>query len=129
MDVLYLTADEVLAIHQEQITQYGGSHGLRDASLLASALAMPEATFAGEYLHPDIPAMAAAYLFHIVSNHPFIDGNKRTGVAVAFHFLALNDFTLRVPEAVFEPMVWDIAEGRCEKDTVIAFFRQHLEAW
>lgn len=69
---------------------FGGSDGLRDANLLASTVAQPSATFGGSLLHEDLFAMAAAYLFHIVMNHPFIDGNKRTGLAAALVFLDIN---------------------------------------
>ncbi|HYQ81440.1 MAG TPA: Fic family protein, partial [Anaeromyxobacteraceae bacterium] len=72
----FLTLDEVLALHADQIGRYGGSPGLRDLGLLESALAAPRATFGGEHLHGSLPEMAAAYLFHLVRNHPFVDGNK-----------------------------------------------------
>ena len=72
----FLTLDEVLEIHEQQIEMYGGSHGLRDAGALESAVAVPQATFGGEYLYSTIWLMAAAYLFHLVENHAFIDGNK-----------------------------------------------------
>jgi death-on-curing protein len=88
----FLTLDEVLEIHQEQIEKYGGSAGLRDAGALESAIATPMATFAEEYLHATIPAMAAAYLFHITRNHPFLDGNKRVGANAAITFLRMNDW-------------------------------------
>ena len=73
-----LTLDELLAIQADQIRCYGGSPGLRDLGLLRSALAMPETTFEGEFLHGTVFEMAAAYLFHIARNHPFVNGNKRT---------------------------------------------------
>lgn len=85
--VTFLTVDEVLELHLEQIELFGGSAGARDLNLLESAVAQPSQQFGGEYLHEDVPAMAAAYLFHIVSNHPFIDGNKRTGTDAAIVFL------------------------------------------
>ena len=79
MEPLFLTVDEVLEIHEEQIERYGGSSGLRDAAALESAVATPQATFGGEFLHTSIPAMAAAYLYHLCQNHPFTDGKKRVG--------------------------------------------------
>jgi death-on-curing protein len=85
MEPLFLTLDEVLEIHEEQIERYGGSAGLRDAAALASAVATPQATFGGEYLHTSIPGIAAAYLYHLCQNHPFIDGNKRVGANSASH--------------------------------------------
>src|SRR6185369_192349 len=91
----FLTLDEVLEIHRDQIVRYGGSMGVRDMGLLQSALAQPQATFERQFLHHDIFEMAAAYLFHIVQNHPFIDGNKRVGVAAALVFLLLNDCDIK----------------------------------
>ena len=81
MEPDFLTLDEVLRIHLDQIERYGGQSGLRDLGLLESAVNMPRASFAGRHAHTDLFEQAAAYLFHIVSNHPFIDGNKRTGSA------------------------------------------------
>ncbi len=88
---VFLTLDDVLGIHADQIRVYGGASGLRDLELLRSAIAMPETTFDGEYLHPSAFEMAAAYLFHLVRNHPFVDGNKRTALMCAFVFLGLNE--------------------------------------
>src|SRR5512142_2760146 len=100
MEVIFLQLDEILEIHRDQIMRYGGSSGIRDQGLLASALAMPHATFGQNYLHPDIPSMAAAYLFHIIMNHPFVDGNKRVAAVAAFIFLALNGYDLTASEEV-----------------------------
>jgi death-on-curing protein len=97
MAPVFLTTEDVLAIQVDQVRRYGGSEGLRDEGLLLSALAMPQAGFAGEYLHGDDFEMAAAYLFHIVMNHPFIDGNKRVGAVAARVFLALNGWEVRLP--------------------------------
>src|SRR5205807_4774635 len=77
----FLVLEEVLRIHAHQIEQYGGSFGVRDAGLLLSAVAAPQASFAGGFLHGTPFEMAAAYLFHLARNHPFLDGNKRTALA------------------------------------------------
>ena len=92
MEPLFLTLDEVLEIHAQQIELYGGSDGVRDPAGLESAVATPMATFGGEFLHSTIPSMAAAYLFHICQNHAFVDGNKRTGANAAITFLLINDW-------------------------------------
>ena len=84
--MVHLTLRDVLEIHSDQIMRYGGQPGVRDLGLLASALAQPRATFAGELLHGDIHQAAAAYLYHIVMNHAFVDGNKRTGAVCALPF-------------------------------------------
>jgi death-on-curing protein len=109
----FLTIDEVLRIHEDQIERYGGSAGIRDRDLLESAIAQPQATFCGEYLHKDIFEVAAAYLFHIVENHPFVDGNKRVATATAVVFLELNGVELR--DALDEVT----ASGRTELESTV----------
>jgi death-on-curing protein len=81
--IYFLSVDEVKVIHADQISRYGGAFGIRDEGLLSSAVAQPCGQFADQYLHKSLPEMAAAYLFHLVMNHPFVDGNKRVGVASA----------------------------------------------
>ena len=83
MALRFLTLSQDLAIHIDQLSRYGGSTGIRDSGLLESALAMPEQTMFGEYLRRDVFEMASAYLYHLVQNHPFVDGNKRVGTVVA----------------------------------------------
>lgn len=82
----FLELDDILKFHQDQIARYGGSDGLRDRGDLESALAQPEVSFGGRMLHGDLFEMAAAYLFHIVMNHPFVDGNERVGTVAALGF-------------------------------------------
>jgi len=101
-EIEFLTVDVVLAMHQRQLDRFGGGEGLRDRGLLESAVAQPQASFGGTYAHDGLFAMAAAYLFHIVSNHPFVDGNKRAGLLAAQAFLDVNGVTLeRDSEAFF----------------------------
>lgn len=121
----FLTLDDVLEIHLDQIIHYGGSPEMRDMGLLESALAMPNATFGGQYLHSDVYEMAAAYMFHIIQNHPFVDGNKRTGAVAAVVFLALNGIEVVASEDRFEELIWKTATGRADKETIASFFRQH----
>jgi death-on-curing protein len=92
IDPVFLSLDEVLEIHEQQVERYGGSGGLRDRAGLESAIATPQATFGGKFLHTSIPAMAAAYLFHLCQNHAFIDGNKRVGANAAITFLLMNNW-------------------------------------
>ena len=124
MPVEFLHIDEVLAIHRDQIERYGGQMGVRDVGLLESAVAMPRASFGGETLHQDIFQMAAAYLFHIAQNHPFFDGNKRTGAVAAIVFLALNDIELKADEEGLEAITLAVAQGKAGKDEVAEFFRK-----
>src|SRR5437773_1714108 len=88
----FLTLEEVLELHHESLARYGGAAGLRERHLLLSALAQPEASFGGVFLHADVFEMAAAYLFHLAQNHPFVDGNKRIALASALAFLHLNGY-------------------------------------
>jgi death on curing protein len=122
---VFLSLAEVLEIHRDQIERYGGRAGLRDLGLLQSALAMPAAGFGGRYLHSDLLEMAAAYLFHIVQNHPFIDGNKRTGTVAAIVFLALNGIELQADETQLEQLVIDVAKGKAGKSGVADFLRKN----
>jgi death-on-curing protein len=121
----FLTLDEVLAIHGHQVGQYGGASGIRDASLLESALAMPAATFDDELLHLTIFEQAAAYLFHIVKNHPFVDGNKRVGLATCLTFLRLNDVRIQATDDQLVDVVLGVAEGRVSKAEVAVFLHEH----
>lgn len=123
MEPHFLSLAEVLEIHQDQIARYGGDPGIRDMGLLKSALGMPSATFGGEFLHTDIFEMAAAYLYHLVKNHPFIDGNKRVGAVAAIVFLALNGHEFDAPEEDFADMVLAVARGELDKAEVAVAIR------
>lgn len=90
----FLTLEDVLLIHEEQLEAYGGIQGIRDNGLLESAVMMPQASFGGEYLHQNLFEMAAAYAFHIAENQPFLDGNKRTALVAALVFLDINGFVI-----------------------------------
>jgi death on curing protein len=122
---VFLGLDEVIEIHNDQIRRYGGHPGIRDIGLLKSAIAMPAASFGGDYLQTDIFEMAAAYLFHIVRNHPFIDGNKRTGAVSSVVFLMLNGIELEADEDNFEKMILSAAEGKIDKAAIALFFSQN----
>lgn len=125
---LFVSDQEVIAIQADQVTRFGGETGLRDAGLLRSAIAQPEATFGGMWLHPDMAAMAAAYLFHLVQNHPFVDGNKRVGTVTALYFLALNRIPVRaIAHDRLTDLVLNVASGQVNKDQIAAFFRLHID--
>ena len=124
---LFLTLDEVIEIHEQQIELYGGSYGLRDAAGLESAVAMPQVTFGGEYLHIGLPAMAAAYLFHLTQNHPFIDGNKRVGANVAITFLILNGLEPAFSENALVELVLGVAQGQISKEQLTVFFTEYTK--
>lgn len=124
MGVEFLTLEEVLEIHDQQIQRYGGSAGLRDLTGLESAVATPQVTFGGEFLHSSIPAMAAAYLFHLCQNHSFIDGNKRVGANAAVTFLLMNGWEPLFENDEFVHIVLSVASGVMRKPALIEVFAQ-----
>ena len=118
--VVFLTVDIVLALHARQLERFGGGAGLRDRGLLESAVAQPQASFGGTFAHEGLFAMAAAYLFHLVSNHAFIDGNKRVGLLAAQVFLHLNGIVILGESEAFYALTMGVAEGRLDKSAVMA---------
>ncbi|PKK88096.1 MAG: type II toxin-antitoxin system death-on-curing family toxin [Candidatus Wallbacteria bacterium HGW-Wallbacteria-1] len=121
----FLTLPEILEIHRDQINRYGGIPGIRDLALLKSAMAMPMATYSEEYLHTTIFEMAAAYLFHLVRNHPFLDGNKRVGAVATLIFLDLNGYEFLCPEDEFADAVIALASGDLGKAEATLFLQKH----
>ena len=125
-DPEFLTLDDLLALHANRIAVYGGSLGVRDQAGLSAALGVPAATFGEQFLHPTLPEMAAAYLFHISQAHGFIDGNKRVALAAALAFLALNDHELVAePDALYEVCI-GVATGSTSKAELSLFFARHM---
>ena len=88
--IYHLTVANVLEVHAEAISQFGGSAGIRELALLESAVAAPQASFGGESVYTDVIEVAAAYLFFLCRNHPFVDGNKRAALGACIVFLRLN---------------------------------------
>lgn len=117
----------MLQIHQTLIKRFGGAFGLRDAGLLASALAAPQASFGGHFLNSSFPEMAASYLVGLVQNHPFVDGNKRTAYAVTATFLRLNGYRLGMSQDAKFELVLGVAEGRLSKADVVRELAVTLE--
>lgn len=114
----FISLEAVLSIHREQLALFGGADGIRDRGLLESALAQPMATFGEDYLHGDLYAMAAAYLYHLVQNHPFVDGNKRVGVIVMLVFLVKNGISTKVEPLALYALVMEVANGCLDKQAV-----------
>lgn len=114
-----------MEIHQDQLRLYGGRDGFLSRGMLESAVAMPQSGFGGHYFHADLFEMAAAYLFHLVQNHPFNDGNKRVGAVAAFAFLKLNGLSLVAPEELYYQLTLSVAEGKTQKPTIASFFRTY----
>lgn len=108
----YLTPEQVLFIHARLIVETGGEHGMRDLGLLQSAVSRPQAVFDGNDLYADVHSKAAALLESLVNNHPFVDGNKRTGIAAAALFLQANGYPLTASNQDIESFVLSIASGK-----------------
>lgn len=123
MTPLFLDLNQIIRLHRSLIEHYGGSEGIRDAGLMHSAIAMPQASFGGQFLHTDLFEMAAASLYHIVQNHPFIDGNKRTGAAATVIFLMMNGIDLTADEEGLIEITLAVAQGKADKKEVADFFR------
>ena len=121
----FLSVPEMCDMHLYQLEHFGGMSGTRAPNLLTSAIAMPEMSFGGELLHRDLFEMAAAYLFHLVQNHPFLDGNKRTGAMAALVFLDLNGVEFTATEDEFTAMVLAVASGQMEKPEIARFPQAH----
>ena len=122
---IFLTLDEVLSLHADQIERYGGRSGVRDMPLLESALGMPQASMGGKYLHGTLAEMAASYLFHIARNHPFVDGNKRTALMTTLIFLGLNGRSLKVGDDELTDLVLGVAAGKVTKAQTGVFIERY----
>ena len=127
MQPLFLSVDRVLRLHDMQLRLFGGADGVRDLGLLESAIGNAEATFGGEFLHQDLFEMAAAYLYGICRNHPFVDGNKRTAVTSALVFLEINDIWVESNDDELYALVIATAEARADKSEIAEFLRERVK--
>lgn len=123
----FLSLEEVLELHDQVIEEFGGIYGIRDRNLLESAVAQPELFIFGSYVHPEIYDMAAAYLFHIIKNHPFCDGNKRTGLVAAIIFLKINGFSLTMDFDSLYDLTIKVACSELYKEQIAAFFSKNIK--
>ena len=123
----FLTVDDVEDIHAESLARFGGSDGIRDRGLLESAVAMAQSGFGGEYLHPTVFDMAAAYAFHLAQNQPFVDGNKRSALGAALVFLKLNDIEIVDPEERLYDAMIAMATHALDKEGMAALLRELAE--
>ena len=122
---VWLAEKVVVALHAKLIARHGGLGALRDAGLLASALARPQNLYA--YGEPTLPELAAAYCFGLVRNHPFVDGNKRVGLAAADVFLQLNGYELTAPETEAVAVIRDLAAGELDEATCARWIAANTE--
>jgi death-on-curing protein len=121
--ISYIPLEYVLELHDQLIDDYGGLKGVLNLGLLQSALEAPKAAFEGRYLHKTVYDKAAAYLFHISRNHPFVDGNKRTAGMVSILFLTANNVPFTIFEFDYQELILQTAQGRVSKKEIAKFFR------
>lgn len=121
----FLSEAEIDDLHQVALEEAGGSDGLRDPGMLSSALAMPQAGFGDQFLQEDIPAMAAAYLYHLIQNHPYVDGNKRVAMLACLTFPDINGCDCTLTEDEWIGFVLAIAQGKLSKDESTEKIRKH----
>jgi len=142
--IVFLSVSDIIEIHERVIIEFGGHPGLRDRGLLESAVAMPHAMFSGQYLHAELPDMAAAYHYHLCANHPFVDGNmaaayhyhlcanhpfvdgnKRVAVTAAEVFLLANGLELHCTDEGLEEITLGTASSLLTKEQVTTFYAVH----
>jgi death-on-curing protein len=126
-DCVHLSIESVREIHAEVIKQFGGLNDVRDENLLASAVLTPQSTFGGKSPYSDIVEVAAAYLFYICRNHPFVDGNKRTAMMAAIVFLRLNGIEPLPDSAKWEKLMLDVAGNKVDRVTTTQRLRKLLK--
>lgn len=122
--IRFLDKGTLLIFHEDQLRQYGGKSGIRDMGLLESALAQPEASFGGDYVHQDVFHMAAAYGYHICQNHPFFDGNKRAALIAMYMFLYVNGHRIVADKKSLFAVMMGVAQGQIDKDSLADFLRK-----
>ncbi|MEM9881539.1 MAG: type II toxin-antitoxin system death-on-curing family toxin [Planctomycetota bacterium] len=123
----FLSVENVLLLHRDTVEREGGAAGILNPGMLDSAVAMPRQQFGGEYLHRDLAAMAAAYLFHLNLNHPFEDGNKRTSVLAATTFLIINGHRLVAEPDDLEHVTLAVAAGEMSKADLTDWVRERIK--
>jgi death-on-curing protein len=123
--VNYLSAEQVLFIHARIVSEIGGSHGIRDLGLLESAVARPQASFEGNELYPDVFAKAAVLMESLVGNHPFVDGNKRTGIASAAIFLQVNGWKMTASNSDLEAQTLSVVVEGTPVDDLAAWLQEN----
>jgi death-on-curing protein len=124
--IAYITFEYVLKIHDELVREYGGLLGVLNEGLLKSALEMPKARFNGKDLHRTLFDKTAAYLFHLIKNHPFVDGNKRTASMIAMVFLSSNfQGRLSISDEKYQDLIIGVAQGIVSKKEISRFFRRN----
>ncbi len=122
----FLSVEEVLKLHQDQIDSFGGTPGVRDRRLLEAALTQPQIRLGGKLLHPRIYEQAAAYLYHLAMSYPFVDGNKRTAFAVMDTFIRLHGCSLDLTNDQAYELVMQLVKGKLSQDRLITYLEKAI---
>jgi death on curing protein len=123
--VKYLSANQILLIHSVVVDESGGSHGVRDYAAILGLEGLPMQKVFGKELYPNIFDKAALYTRNIIQHHPFVDGNKRTGMSVAGVFLELNEYRIQLREGEIEKFALKIVKDRLEIKAIAAWLKKH----
>ncbi len=126
--IKFLKKATILIFHQDQLERYSGKAGIRDEELLESALAQPEASFGGGYVHKDLFHMAAAYGFHLCENHLFYDGNKRTALIAMYTFLYVNGYQIVADKKSLFAVMMDLANEKVSKDALRDYLKKNSKS-
>lgn len=124
-DPIWITTEHATTAHRRQLAEHGGLDGIRDPSLLESALGLPRHQFAYAHPTPSIPALAAAYAYAIAKNHPFLDGNKRTAAVLCESFLLINGLTIDATDEELYPLFYNLAAGTLSQEDLTTFLTTH----
>lgn len=124
--MILLTVEEITAIHDKLIDRTGGSHGLRDQSLLESAVYSAEAYFAETEAYPSVEEKAARLMFSLTNNHAFLDGNKRIGVFTMLMTLQLNNVNIKYTQAELVSLGLSVADGKTDYENILSWIKEHM---
>lgn len=125
--IIYISLDEVLAIHDDMVERYGGSFGIRDLGLIQSAIARPQATFGGDDLYPTIIDKAAALFHSLIFNHAFTDGNKRTSLTSTARFLHLNGYELNADDRELIDFPLSVENKHLDIEEISKWLKEHTK--
>ena len=123
----FISLDQAIYLHELSIKNFGGRSGIRDYGLLNSAINLPQTTFLGKYLYKDIFEMACAYAFHLIKNHPFVDGNKRVGVLGAIIFFEINGYKVNFTNEELVDFGLAIACSKINKTEIVRIFKNKIQ--
>ena len=126
--MIYPSPEQLLFLHARLVDETGGSHGVRDLNMLLSALGRPQASYDARDLYPDIYSKSAALMDSLIHNHPFLDDNKRTGIAAAVMFLRMNGYQLNAKNPELEKLALEVAQSKHHIEDMAGWFQMHTQS-